>query len=623
LNWTCSDKNPVYYNLSIFGDITFYKSGIYWNGSNISINVDGLAVGKYQYRLVIADINNLTADDSVYVTVVKDKPPAINITSPKYGSLVSGLLNITGTASDPDGKVTDVQLNLGGSAWFPANGTDNWFLVWDTWTMTPGWNTITARATDNFGVQNTTSIQVKIPVPPKYLPMVTILSPANNSQTIGIVQVKGTTSVKNGTINSVDYKVDNGAWSKATGTSSWSFDWDTRTYTNRTYVIHVRATDNLSATAEALLYLIVANPHPNNPPTITITSPKSMETVGMAIVIKGTASDPDGDNITVKVRIDNDPWQNATGNKDWKFNWNTVVKKNGNYTITARATDEHGASSDVSLTIKVENQGKPHQDTTSTTEDTVKSACYVIIVAATIAGTAAAGSYAFTDLGRWLRFRGLLMQMYSKRRDDKVLDNFIRGWVQGVVVRDPGIRPVDVIETFEGQYSGNLIYYHINELVRFGYVYMVQRNRNGQIVKVWKGDNGKVVENVHITDAEKATDFTVRNSTLLGLSLHLYPSDIMAPKSQLNLRKKQRFMVYKYLVQNPGRNQTEIADALDMVRQAVAYHLKELQKDGLLIVGTSGRAKYYYVDSGIGQKDVGLRAEVGPVQAPSNQLRTE
>jgi biotin operon repressor len=343
----------------------------------------------------------------------------------------------------------------------------------------------------------------------------------------------------------------------------------------------------------------------------------------MAIVIKGTASDPDGDNLTVQIRMNGGPWQNVSGKNNWNFNWNTVVEKNGNYTITARATDEHGAWSEASLTIKVMNKGKPHQNMNATTEDTLKANSYVIVTVSVASVAAVAYGYGCTDLGRWGIFKGLFMRNYSKRRDDKVLDNFIRGWVQGVVVRDPGIRPVDVIDTFEGQYSGNLIYYHINELIRFGYVYMVQRNRNGQIVKVWKGDNGRVVENVHITDAEKATDFTVRNSTLLGLSLHLYPSDIMAPKNQLNLRKKQRFMVYKYLVQNPGRNQTEIADALDMVRQAVAYHLKELQKDGLLIVGTSGRAKYYYVDSGIGQKDVGLREDVRPVQTPTNQFQTE
>lgn len=58
------------HNYIIFRDGLVVDSGI-WNGSSISIDIDGLPVGKYNYTLLVEDYEDRTISDSVLVTVTQ------------------------------------------------------------------------------------------------------------------------------------------------------------------------------------------------------------------------------------------------------------------------------------------------------------------------------------------------------------------------------------------------------------------------------------------------------------------------------------------------------------------------------------------------------------------------
>lgn len=69
--WELTELHP--YNFTIYKDGTVNSSGS-WDGSDISINVTGLAVGKYNYNLTVFDESGNTNSDLVEVEVILPDP---------------------------------------------------------------------------------------------------------------------------------------------------------------------------------------------------------------------------------------------------------------------------------------------------------------------------------------------------------------------------------------------------------------------------------------------------------------------------------------------------------------------------------------------------------------------
>ena len=75
--------------------------------------------------------------------------PLSRIAFPANGATVSGLVKVTGTATDAGGAVAGVEVSVdGGRTWHPAQGTDAWSYAWQ---VPPGSGTATlmTRATDD------------------------------------------------------------------------------------------------------------------------------------------------------------------------------------------------------------------------------------------------------------------------------------------------------------------------------------------------------------------------------------------------------------------------------------------------------------------------------------------
>ncbi|TFG11535.1 hypothetical protein EU537_12110 [Candidatus Thorarchaeota archaeon] len=76
LNWSAEENNPKTYNLTKDGEVLLNGT---WRGENISISIDGLAVGEYVFNLTLIDFFNQTSIDVVLVTVTPDThPPTIS-----------------------------------------------------------------------------------------------------------------------------------------------------------------------------------------------------------------------------------------------------------------------------------------------------------------------------------------------------------------------------------------------------------------------------------------------------------------------------------------------------------------------------------------------------------------
>ncbi len=96
--WELNDVDPSIYILYLDGAIE--DSGA-WNGSDITVNVDGLSVGTYNYTLYVEDLDANSTADTVWVEVIDDATPPI-IDEPANRTILNGTTNnnITWTVYD-------------------------------------------------------------------------------------------------------------------------------------------------------------------------------------------------------------------------------------------------------------------------------------------------------------------------------------------------------------------------------------------------------------------------------------------------------------------------------------------------------------------------------------------
>ncbi len=110
------------------------------------VNGDGYSdviIGAYYY-----DTSNYDAGKAYLYLGVINQPPTCTISSPSNGSTVNGTITISGTASDIDGTVTQVQIKIDNSDQVIASGTTSWSYSWDTTKESNGNHTIYVRSYD-------------------------------------------------------------------------------------------------------------------------------------------------------------------------------------------------------------------------------------------------------------------------------------------------------------------------------------------------------------------------------------------------------------------------------------------------------------------------------------------
>jgi len=128
--------------------------------------------GTYAARLEVRDTGGLTDNTLKQVTVspVPNMPPLCRIDTPSSGATVSGLSTIAGEASDSDGTVGIVEVEIDDGGWTQVSGTISWTYEWDTTTLTNGGHTIYARSYDGMDYSSVVSVTITIENAPQEEP---------------------------------------------------------------------------------------------------------------------------------------------------------------------------------------------------------------------------------------------------------------------------------------------------------------------------------------------------------------------------------------------------------------------------------------------------------------------
>ena len=301
-------------------------------------------------------------------------PPSVTITTPAstptYTTLATA--NLAGTASD-NIAVALVEWRNNGASYATASGTTSWTVTGVA--LVAGTNTIDIRATDTAG---NTFVKTVVINRDNVAPSISISLPASNPfyTTAASIGMSGTSSDNTG-VNLVDYQVNGGAFTAASGTTSWTISAVSLVAGSNT--VNVRATDLAGNTMIASTTII----RDNTPPTVSITTNggANFATNTTPLALAGTSSD----NFVVSSVT----WTNngggstaATGTTSWTA---SVPLASGNNAIVVTATDAAGNTATASITVTLDQVAPTVTITAPTSAATYYTATTPLT---TLAGTA-------------------------------------------------------------------------------------------------------------------------------------------------------------------------------------------------------------------------------------------
>lgn len=100
-------------------------------------------------------------------------------------------------------------------------------------------------------------------VEPNEPPTVSIDAPTEGEKLSGATTIEGTASDPDGSVETVEVRVDGGEWRTAEGTSDWSLSWDTQQVADGEHTIEARSFDGSDHSETATVNVTTENPHPD------------------------------------------------------------------------------------------------------------------------------------------------------------------------------------------------------------------------------------------------------------------------------------------------------------------------------------------------------------------------
>jgi hypothetical protein len=277
---------------------------------------------------------------------IDNNAPTLSIDYPTFGQTVFGdLFSIDVTSTDSGVFVPTVQYRIDRGGWTTLTGSElaGWTASWDTSKISNGDHTLIIRTFDSIGHFVTDSIDITVD---NDLPIINIVTPLLGEYVHDIyslrVSVLDDVQVTNVyvTIDGVDYTA---GYNSASG--YWEVVIDTLTLTDGTFNITATAEDGIVAhtvTTTSMEFYV-----DNHAPSLSITYPVPGAHVRGAIAFDVIGSDTFID--TVEYNVDGTGWIPIT------TSWDSEDYTNGIHTVTFRATDHAGHTTEETITVVVDN----------------------------------------------------------------------------------------------------------------------------------------------------------------------------------------------------------------------------------------------------------------------------
>jgi hypothetical protein len=299
-------------------------------------------LGTFGIALTVTDgIDSASATTSV---TIANLPPVVMLTSPTPGSSFTAPATVTlqAIASEGDGSVMKVEFYQGTT----LVGEDTVEPYEASWTAAgAGTYVLTARVTDDSGASvDSAAVPITVNAPPE----VSLMAPANGSVVLGPTDVAlvATASDADGSVSRVEFY--QGTTKIGEDTSApFAITWPS--VAPGSYLLSARAIDDRGAATTTVAVALIVNAAP----TVSLTSPApdAVFAAPASIPLVAAAADVDGSVARVEFFRDTISLGVVTASP-FTLTWNNAAA--GRYVLTARVTDDRGASvvsSPVSVTV--------------------------------------------------------------------------------------------------------------------------------------------------------------------------------------------------------------------------------------------------------------------------------
>ncbi len=330
-------KVEFYVDSSLIGISSSAPYSTNWNTTTYSNNFHSLFTKAFDAA------GNVGTSYSFSVTV-DNTAPFVSLTNPANGSLLSGSVNLSASATD-NNSVSRVEFyvdnnNIGTSYSSPYSA------IWNSSSVADGSHSIYAKAFDKVNNQASSSaISVTVDNNP---PTVSLTSPVNGSFVSGLVNVVADAFDSVG-VSKVEFYVDGNLIGVDT-VAPYFTSWDTTGFVhNSTHTLSAKAYDGAghvtSSSSTAVTVLDITAPNVN------ITNPLNGSTVprNTTIAIKANVSDISGIS-KVEFRV-NGTLKCTDTSSPYSCNWKIPTTKNKLYTLEAKAFDIAGNTATNTITV--------------------------------------------------------------------------------------------------------------------------------------------------------------------------------------------------------------------------------------------------------------------------------
>lgn len=277
-------------------------------------------------------------------------PPVVSITFPTNNQQFPSpsSINITATASDPNGTVTKVEF-FNGINLLSSDVTAPYLFVWQN--VTTGGYTLTAKATDNGGATTISSpVNITVGTGGNIPPTCVITSPANGANVIlpSSIQFTVNATDADGSVTKVEFLIGSTVVSAMTSPPYGI----TVGAPVGNYALRAKSYDNIGVVTTSTTVNVTVSNQANPLPVVSITSPVTGATFTPPASIKIDAIASDNTSISKVEFYQGNARLNTDNTAPYSFTWSNVAL--GTYVLTARAYDSQNAStvsSPVSVTV--------------------------------------------------------------------------------------------------------------------------------------------------------------------------------------------------------------------------------------------------------------------------------
>ncbi|MGB9106500.1 MAG: Ig-like domain-containing protein [Terriglobales bacterium] len=310
---------------NVGGQITSAPYTMAWDSTTV-------ADGNHSITAAAWNLAANTATSSPVTVAVDNSAPTVSLTSPSNGSVVTGIVPVTASAS---ALVSQVGFYLDGATLIGTATSSPYSVNWNTSALIQGSShTVSAVAYGNNGKTAPSSV-VTVAIKDTTPPTVAITNPANNASVSGTVTISASASDNVG-VAKVEFYLD-GALLTTNVSPPYSATWNTNTASLGSHTLMARAYDQAgNSTTSAAVSVNVVD---TTPPTVAVTSPANGSYVskGTTVAISATASD--NRSVQKVVFYVNNVLKCTSTRSPYSCNWSVPSQKGVRYTLKATAYD--------------------------------------------------------------------------------------------------------------------------------------------------------------------------------------------------------------------------------------------------------------------------------------------